>query len=224
MWILTLSSAGLRSGERQMTQEPTEGSGSQPAARAASSKGDFAIPVTAVSELGRAELSLGIARQRMRMDSDKCDWRVATPTLQARGSDLSVTEDLQANFGAGRLRMDSDKCDWRIAVDDAVSRTVNVATVGPQLEVSTRSGGLRGEVRYGESDWVFEMAGARPGMTTPPVVRAEMMSDKCDFKIRLEVGVLGGPSVRMRAMGSDKCDFRIVEQPEEVQGPARPDQ
>jgi hypothetical protein len=206
-----------------MTQEPAQGTGSQPEKGIASAKCDFAIPVTAVSQLGRAELALGTARQRMRMDSDKCDWRVTTPTLQARGSALNVAEDLQANFGAGRLRMDSDKCDWRIAVDDTVRRTVNVATAGRQLEVRTRSGGLRGEMRYGKSDWVFEMSGARPGMRTPPLVRAEMASDKCDFNIRLEVGVLGGPSVRMRAMGSDKCDFRIVEYPEEVRGTVRPD-
>ena len=206
-----------------MTQEPTQGAEAQPGRRIASSKCDFAIPVTAVSAPGRAELTLGTARQRMRMDSDKCDWRVTTPTLQARGSLLSVAEDLQANFGAGRLRMDSDKCDWRVAVNDTVERTVNVATVGRQLEVRTTSGGLRGEMRYGKSDWVFEMAGSRPGMTTPPLVRAEMMSDKCDFNIRLELGVLGGPSVRMRAVGSDKCDFRIVEYPGDVQGQPGPE-
>jgi hypothetical protein len=207
-----------------MTQEPSQGPVPQAGRGIGSSKCDFAVPVTAVSQLGRAELTLGSGRQTMRMDSDKCDWRIATPTLQARGSLLDVAEDLQANFGAGRLRMDSDKCDWRVAVDDTVKRSVNVATAGRQLEVRNRSGGLRGEMRYGKSDWVFEMSGARPGMKTPPLVRAEMMSDKCDFNIRLEVGVLGGPSVRMRAMGSDKCDFRIVEYPEDVRGTARPDQ
>jgi hypothetical protein len=206
-----------------MTQEPSQDPGARPGRKIASSKCDFAIPIAAVSERGRADLALGTAGQRMRMDSDKCDWRVTTPTLQARGSDLSVTEDLQADFGAGRLRMDSDKCDWRVAVDDTVTRMVNVATAGRQLEVRTTSGGLRGEMRYGKSDWVFEMSGARPCMSTPPVVRAEMASDKCDFNIRLELGVLGGPSVRLRAIGSDKCDFRIVEFPEDVRGPDRPD-
>jgi len=205
-----------------MTQDPAQATGAQARPPIASDKCDFVIPVSATSQRGRAELSLGTATQRMRMDSDKCDWRVATPNLQARGPALTVTNDLQANFGAGRMRMDSDKCDWRVAVDDVANRSVKLTTTGQQLEVRTGSADVRGEMRYGKNAWAFELAGARTGMSTPPQVRARMQADKCDFAVVVELGLVGGPSVRMRAVASSKCDFRIVEFPEEPGAERRP--
>jgi hypothetical protein len=179
-----------------MAQEDTpQDSGSRPAQRMPSDKCDFAAVSGSPVRAGSAELSIGPAGQRMRMDSDKCDWRVLTPAVQVRGPSAAVTDDLQAHFPSGRLRMDSDKCDWRVRFDDNQQRDFRVATSG--------------------ADWSVRMTGAWPGMSTPPRLRAEMESDKCDFAIRVEVGMQGGPTYRLRGVGSDKCDFRIVEAPRE---------
>src|SRR4051812_36121907 len=52
---------------------------------------------------------------RLRVESDKCDWRLATPGLEIRGRQAGVADDIRADVVGGRIRIDSDKCDWRLA-------------------------------------------------------------------------------------------------------------
>jgi hypothetical protein len=194
--------------------EMPEDLGSRPPQLMPSDKCDFAAIPANPTRSASAELIIGDVGQRMRIDSDKCDWRVVTPAIQVRGPSTAVTDDLQANSTAGRLRMDSDKCDWRVRFDDRQERVFRAEVAGPEFELRGSTGPVRGELRSSKCDWSVEMTGSWPGMRTPPRLRAEMDSDKCDFALRVEVGLQSGPMYRLRAIGSDKCDFRIVELPE----------
>jgi hypothetical protein len=198
-----------------MTQgEMPKDPGSRPAERMPSDKCDFvAVPVGSAGPV-RVELSTGAAGHSMHVVSDKCDWRIATGAVHAHGSVPGIADDLQAKFAAGRLRMDSDKCDWRIRVDDRESRSFRAQTTGPELEVRGSAGPVRSDLSSREGGWSVRMTGAFPGMRTPSRLHAEMDSDKCDFAMRVELGVQGGPMYRLRAVGSDKCDFRVIEAPE----------
>jgi len=146
----------------------------------------------------------------MRIDSDKCDWRVVTPGGQVRGSDLTVDE-IQGTFPAARLRMDSDKCDWRLQVGDPAERVIRAAATGSEFEVRGRNPAMSGELRSSKCDWTVQVTGAWPGMRTPPHLRADLHADKCDFAVQLEVGIRGGPRFRLHGAGSDKCDFRVID-------------
>jgi hypothetical protein len=190
---------------------PQEHSESESTRRLRSDKCDFRMPA------GPGSL------QATRIESAKCDWHVATPALQARGTDPATVEDLQARTVAGRLRMDSDKCDWRVRIDDVATRTVQAQTLGPELELRTSAGPVRGELGSSKCDWSIQMLGARPGMKAPPQLRADLSSDKCDFAMRVQIGLQGGPSWSLRAAGSDKCDFRVElpEQDRPVEPPGR---
>jgi hypothetical protein len=216
----------LHARRRQMSQEPTGASPEPTEAGGSGTTTPFVIPVSASSAEGRAEVTIGSPTNRLRIGSDKCDWVMVAPSLSASGPVLTAATDVRVDVGAGRLRMDSDKCDFRFVVTDPAAGPVRAGTIragteGSRVEVSTDIPGARGAVRYGPSDWTIEMAGAGSarGLSTQPQVRAEMRSDKCDFAVTVQVGLVGGRSVRLRAVGSDKCDFAIVEAPEVVDPP-----
>jgi len=116
----------------------------------------------------RAQLPVG----RMRMDSDKCDWRIrmtdvsrsAVTDASASGTELDVRASTPAFSGS----MSSDKCDWSLRASGAHPDLRQRPELQAEMTSSKCDFSLR--LRFGIRDGRFLRIHA-------------VSSDKCDFRI-----------------------------------------
>jgi hypothetical protein len=194
-------------------------------ASVASSKCDWRIFTNSIDAAGASpertdELSVRMPAARMRMDSAKCDFRArfaseaARSDVSIRGSEVDVSA-LQGRVGGA---VASDKCDWRIRASGDIYEAAARAQ-GRMVDMSVRGAAFRGAVGSSKCDWSIEALGAMPEAVKPPELRAELAThNDRSFTVDLNLGLRGGPSIRLRAAGSDKCDFRIESIMESIDG------
>ncbi|HLJ14969.1 MAG TPA: hypothetical protein VKV15_10770 [Bryobacteraceae bacterium] len=149
--------------------------------------------------------------------SDKCDWRIFANDLDVAGNPAGARE-MSLRMPSARMRMNADKCDWRIR---ATSETYDAAVQGQErtMDAQIRGRRLRAVVASAKCDWSVRAQSEFPESIRQPEVSADLTTGQGkSFNLDLNLGLRGGPSIRLRAAGSDKCDFRIESIMESVDG------
>jgi len=84
--------------------------------------------------------------------SDKCDWRVVTPSVDMQGRGTDFVRDMKANFLGGQLTFGSAKRDWRVGA--ATTQVQAIAeVVRDRFTVEGRGAGFGGMVSTSKCDW-----------------------------------------------------------------------
>jgi hypothetical protein len=189
-----------------------------------SDKCEWRISSQSVFAAGRVggtaeELRVPLAGGRLRLDSDKCDYRVQVNTATTRG-DLAVRgpafdfSGFNRGIGGG---VASSKCDWQIRAFDEVYRAAASAN-RQSLDVEASAQNFRGMIASAKCDWSISAIGSLPQAIRPPEVHAELVSKGKGFDLELTLGLKGGPGLKVNIAGSDKCDFRVENIMESLDG------
>jgi hypothetical protein len=140
--------------------------------------------------------------------SAKCDWQVRTPAAELAGQRAEWVRELQARFAGGRLSAESAKCDWRVNTfgEDVVTTTI---VDRQRMRFEATASNFSGQVSAAGNEWKLATSAGDLRSRRAPEIDAELSSSKCDFAMRVRVGLPDGPAFQVRAVGSDKCDFRF---------------
>jgi hypothetical protein len=151
------------------------------------------------------------------ISADKCDWRIAANGLDVAGN-AAGTREMSLRVPQARMGMHADKCDWRIR---ATSQTYDAAVRAEQQSMSAQFQGrrLRAGMESAKCDWSVRARSQFPEAARQPEMSADLTAGAGkEFQLNFNLGLRGGPAIRLRAAGSDKCDFRIESIMESVDG------
>lgn len=138
----------------------------------------------------------------------KCDWQVRTPAAEMAGVRADWVGELRARFAGGRISAESAKCDWRVVtVGDDVQTTTVVDRRRLRFDASAPN--FSGQVSAAGNEWKLSTSAGELAGRRAPQIDADLSSSKCDFAMRIRVGLPDGPAIKVSAIGSDKCDFRF---------------
>jgi hypothetical protein len=183
--------------------------------RASSSKCDFQVVSQAAKVLPpfkgtiiREEKAWRVEaqgeRQLLRASSAKCDFRLSVSTEQQQRGRSTKPRPPEFHHEL-RRQAGSSKCDWQLKVQEP-ERSITASTKGVVMQALVTRPGFEGRVASSKCDWALQVGAL--DVKGLPQLRSVVSSSKCDFSLRVEFGVEGGRTFRLRA-ASAKCDFRL---------------